>query len=112
LPACNDRRPAARHGLEANLGHDQLRREPLAFYRQWGARGPAAQVKGPFLDPLNPQSPYSPVLLNLFRTLVQAPDYVQRLRIHYEMFRKTIARAERRRPASRLTRPPLRPRLS
>lgn len=52
---------------------------------------------GPFLDPLNPQSPYSAVLLDLFRMLLQSPDYRDRLRTHDQMFRASVAREHDRR---------------
>lgn len=64
--------------------------ESLDFYRTWGGVGcdPIA-VKGPYLDPLNPQTQYSSALLKLFQFLVQSPDYVQRFQQHYQMFRET-----------------------
>ena len=46
--------------------------------------------QGPSLDPLNPQTQYSAELLNLFRSLIRSPDYVQRLRRHYEIFRAAV----------------------
>ncbi len=63
--------------------------ESLDFYRTWGGVGcdPIA-VKGPYLDPLNPQTQYSSALLKLFQFLVQSPDYVQRFQQHYQMFRE------------------------
>ena len=67
--------------------------ESLDFYRTWGGVGcdPIA-VKGPYLDPLNPQTQYSSALLKLFQflvqSLVQSPDYVQRFQQHYQMFRE------------------------
>lgn len=65
--------------------------ESVEFYEQWG--GPwvtAATANGPFLDPLNPQTPYAPALLNLFRHLLQSPDYARRIQTHYEIFRQTV----------------------
>lgn len=44
-------------------------------------------MKGPYLDVLNPQTKYSSALLNLFRFILQSPDYVERLKRHYQMFR-------------------------
>ena len=46
--------------------------------------------KGPSLDPLNPQTKYSPVLLTRFRIFLQSPDSVQRLKHHYQMFRNAV----------------------
>ena len=69
------------------------------FYRKW-AKDPSldpAQLKGPFLDPLAAQSKFSPVLLELFEFLVQSPDYVRRLRDHYQLFRAAV---EKGRPTS------------
>jgi len=66
--------------------------EKLDFYRKWsGCGGDPNEIKGPYLDPLNPQTKYSPALLELFEFLIQSPDYVARLRRHYLMFRKSIA---------------------
>lgn len=83
--------------MEPHLGHDRLWRwESLEFYRKWsGAGSDPADMKGPYLDPLNPQSRYSPALLDLFRLLIQSPDYVQRLKRHYQMFRDSVERKQR-----------------
>jgi hypothetical protein len=71
--------------------------ESLDFYRQWGTAGnDPTQLKGPYLDPLNPQTSYSSALLNLFRLLVQSPEYVARLQRHYQMFREFGDRATMR----------------
>jgi hypothetical protein len=65
--------------------------ESLDFYREWsGAASDPIQMKGPYLDPLNPQTKYSSALLNLFRVLLQSPDYVERLKRHYRMFRESV----------------------
>ena len=50
------------------------------------------EMKGPNLDTLNPQTRYSPALLNLFRFLIHSPDYVERLKRHYQMFRDSVER--------------------
>jgi hypothetical protein len=64
--------------------------ESLDFYRKWGgAHSDPLEMKGPYLDPLNPQTEYSAALLNLFRFLIQSPGYVERLKRHYQMFRET-----------------------
>jgi hypothetical protein len=65
--------------------------ENLDFYRKWG--GPDShpiEIKGPYLDPLNPQTKYSSALLNLFRFLLQSPEYVERLKRHYHVFRESV----------------------
>jgi len=65
--------------------------ESLDFYRKWGgAASDPREMKGPYLDPLNPQTKYSPALLNLFRFLLPSPDYVERLKRHYQMFRESV----------------------
>jgi hypothetical protein len=65
--------------------------ESIAFYKQWaGSSVTAANSKGPFLDPMNPQTPYSPALLNLFRLLLESPDYASRIQTHYQIFRQTL----------------------
>ena len=65
--------------------------ESLQFYKKWGgAFIDPAQLKGPFLDPLNAQTQYAPTLLELFRFLLRSPDYVQRLRNHYQLFRAAV----------------------
>ena len=47
-------------------------------------------IKGPFLDPLNPQSEYSEYLLALFKQLLRDPEYVKRLETHYKLFKSTV----------------------
>jgi hypothetical protein len=70
--------------------------ESVEFYEKWGLAGSdPADMKGPYLDPLNPQSRYSPALLDLFRLLIQSPDYVQRLKRHYQMFRDSVEQKQR-----------------
>jgi hypothetical protein len=65
--------------------------ESVDFYKKWGDPYPSnANSKGPFLDPLNPQTPHSPALLNLFRLVLQSPDYVHRIQRHYHLFRQTV----------------------
>ena len=69
--------------------------ESLDFYRKWGHGMDDDDFKGPYLDVLNAQSEYSEVLLGLFREILESPDYVERLRRHYRMFRKTVDEADR-----------------
>jgi hypothetical protein len=64
--------------------------ESLDFYRKWGGGGDPSEMKGPYLDSLNPQTNYSPALLNLFRFLLQSTEYVERLKRHYQMFRDSV----------------------
>ncbi len=65
--------------------------ESLDFYRKWGGTGSdPIEIKGPYLDPVNPQTKYSSALLNLFRFFLQSSDYVDRLKRHYQMFRESV----------------------
>ena len=70
--------------------------ETLAFYRKWGhypgAAKDAKMMKGPVLAPLNKQSALAPPLLELVRgTLLSSPEYVERIKRHYALFRGKIA---------------------
>ena len=69
--------------------------ESLDFYRKWGHGMEDDELKGPYLDPLNPQSEYSEVLLGVFREILESPGYIERLRRHYRMFRKTVDGVDR-----------------
>ena len=67
--------------------------ESLDFYRRWGSSGnDPVEMKGPYLDLLNTQTEFSPALLQLFQTLLDSPDYVERLKRHYAMFRESVDR--------------------
>jgi hypothetical protein len=71
--------------------------ESLDFYRQWGgAHSDPVEMKGPYVDVLNPQTEYSSALLNLFRLLLQSPDYVEGLKRHYQMFRDSVDKGRSR----------------
>ena len=80
--------------------------ESLNFYRKWGGHhSDPAEMKGPYLDTLNPQTAYSPALLDLFRLLIQSPEYVERLKRHYRMFRDSVDKVTANRVENRRTRP-------
>jgi hypothetical protein len=69
--------------------------EPLAFYRRWGSYPEAAKdakdMKGPALALLNKQSALAPALLELADTvLLSSPEYVERIKRHYILFRIKI----------------------
>lgn len=69
--------------------------EPLAFYRRWGhypgAAEDAKDMKGPALAPLSRQSALAPALLELVKDLLlSSPEYVERIKRHYTLFRKKI----------------------
>ncbi len=64
--------------------------ENLEFYERWlGDKEIAFDCKGPSLDPINTQTKYSPVLLGLFEQLLTDEKYVERLKLHYELFKRT-----------------------
>jgi len=66
--------------------------EDAGFYRAWGPHSDPLEMQGPNLNPLGPQSRYSHALLELFRTLIESPEYIERLKRHYAMFREAIGR--------------------
>lgn len=50
-----------------------------------------AEMAGPFLDPLNPQSPFAPELLELIDAVtLHDPEYLARLERHYRMVKDAI----------------------
>jgi hypothetical protein len=76
-PTCNCRRV-----MLNVLGRSQgriLASVSYAFDRD----DPDDPFPGPALDPLNPQSPYAPALLELVIQILEDPDYVARLERHY-----------------------------
>jgi hypothetical protein len=66
--------------------------ESEEFYQRWAKAPPEDQFhwQGPFLDPLGAQTSYAGALLDLFKLMVQAPDYVERLQRHYQLFRSAV----------------------
>lgn len=50
----------------------------------------SSSIKGPYLDPINPQSEYSQALLKLFNESVLTKEYESRLIKHYKLFRSDI----------------------
>jgi hypothetical protein len=63
------------------------------FYRNWSRAGcDPIEMKGPSLDPLNPQTQYSAALLDLFRLVLESGEYVERLKRHYRMFRDSVGK--------------------
>lgn len=66
--------------------------ESVKFYQQW-AGAPASDRsgwQGPLLDPLSEQGPYAPLLLDLFRWVLESPSYRERLKKHYQLFRAAV----------------------
>jgi hypothetical protein len=68
--------------------------EQPAFYRNWAGSDPkdVHELCRPMLDPLNPQSPHAAFFLALFEEMIKDKVYVDRLKRHYEMFRKPAKR--------------------
>ncbi len=66
--------------------------EKAEFYQRWAGSGTslmeANMFSRPVLDPLNPQSPHAEFFLSLFEEMIKDKAYVDRLKRHYEMFRK------------------------
>ena len=84
--------------------------ERSEFYENWMRSSEyAKECKGPYLDPLNPQTEYGPVLLQLFEFILTDQMYVERLKRHYDLFKGAIQkgkvverkRRKRRRPGLR-----------
>jgi len=75
--------------------------ESEEFYqKKVGGSFDAGELKGPFLEPLSQQTEYSAALLELFQsTVLPSPDYVDRLKRHYRMFRDAIEAEDRGRSA-------------
>jgi hypothetical protein len=69
--------------------------ESQAFYRKWGSASDPREMQGPTLDTMNEQSQYAPVLLDVFRSILESPGYIDRLKRHYQMFRATVDPAAR-----------------
>jgi hypothetical protein len=66
--------------------------ETAEFYQKWaGASAWDRDLwQGPYLDPLAAQTRFSDVLLEVFKALLQPPDYVERLKYHYQLFRDAV----------------------
>jgi hypothetical protein len=68
--------------------------ESKAFYVKWFGRNDPEiiqQMQGPILNPGSEQSELAPALLKLVSdTLLRDPDYVERLKRHYWMFKEKV----------------------
>ena len=70
--------------------------ESPAFYESWiRIKDFGKDHAGAKLDPLNPQSQYAPYLLSLFFFLLEDPVYADRLKRHYESFKRSLRRRRR-----------------
>ena len=104
-PACDCRRvlvqvrPADRpDNILATINYGW---ESEGFYARWlhGDRESARELASASLDPLNPQSRFSLVLLELFRGIILRDQaYIARLRRHYRMFKRAQRAAAPRPP--------------
>lgn len=66
--------------------------ENLDFYLKWaGNLSDAQDCIGPYLDPLNAQSPYAPSFLIIFENYL-LPDkaYLDRVQQHYSLFKAAL----------------------
>ena len=72
--------------------------ETDAFYAQWAHEDDPQvihQLKGPVLNLGSPQSRYAPEFLRLIdKALLQDPAYMQRLKAHYDLFRRQVEARE------------------
>jgi len=85
--------------------------ETLEFYAKWFRHGDpqaVAEMKGPVLNPLSPQSSLAPAILELAKdVLLKDPAYVERVKRHYALFRELVdgkrtgAGRDRQRPKKR-----------
>ena len=72
--------------------------EPPEFYAKWAHDDHpdvVHQVKGPILNLGSPQSEHAPEILRMIEEVVlQDPAYVERLRAHYDLFRRHVDKCE------------------
>jgi hypothetical protein len=67
--------------------------ETEEFYRRWSSgHSDPVEMQGPTLDTFNQQSKYAPQILEIFQSYVLSPEYVERLKRHYRMFRDSVDR--------------------
>jgi len=59
------------------------------YLKRSGNRALAAQQTGTILDPINPQSPHAPALLEFFNRMLADTAYEARLRQHYDLVKQT-----------------------
>jgi hypothetical protein len=94
-PSCDCRRAILQVWSEKNPGKALATIgygwEDEAFYTKWmhGDAKMAKQLKGPDLEPMQPQSNLAGKLLALFKgTVMQDESYLQRLQTHYKLAKK------------------------
>lgn len=68
--------------------------EDSSFYARWlriSDPNTIHELQGPILNPSSNQSELAPALLNLVRnTLLKDPEYIERLKRHYWMFKEKV----------------------
>ncbi len=74
--------------------------ETPEFYTNWLTDNDPnllAETIGPTLNTASPQSPLAPILLDLFEKML-LPDkaYIERVKIHYKMFRCKVEKTKKR----------------
>jgi len=70
--------------------------ESIDFYERWmGSDKYAEECKGPYLDPLNTQTEYSPILFDYVKFMLEDEEYVERLKEHYKLFKQAIEKKNR-----------------
>ncbi len=101
-PGCDCRRvlfyvvARSRPGVQAVIGWGW---EDVNFYTRWmksDDKAEAVFMKGPALNPLSPATELAPALVELVRNvLLKDPEYVARIKRHYQMFRAKIDRPKK-----------------
>jgi len=71
--------------------------ESVSFYRKWFKHPlpneEIEELRGPVLNLFSPQGEHSPAILKLFtEVLLEDPEYIERLKRHYKLFRATVER--------------------
>lgn len=99
-PGCDCRRVIVRvaltNDLNRVLANISYGWEPDSFYRKWASfpldDDDLAELRGPGLMRLNPQSEHADEMLSLFQELLEDNAYRERIVRHYGMFREIIDR--------------------
>ena len=68
--------------------------ENAGYYKKW-CHSNDDDYQGPFLDPINAQSPYAGTLLELFKQMLNDKAYVECFAKHYGLFRKQLTAKKR-----------------
>lgn len=62
------------------------------FYQKWGLDPQAAQMLATgFLDPIATQSEYADILLDAFLDMIKQPQFVERLKKRYALFKNKMS---------------------